>query len=99
MPADPNEKSSYARGTVMANTTQLLADYYGRLLSWLINGELTDEFGNVFKGGPRMNITLWEVFNEPTNCHGLNASEYVKQFDAIVSSIRKNADPGFEYFC
>jgi hypothetical protein len=34
-----------------------------------------------------------EVFNEPEGCHGLNSTEYVKQFDAVVNAIRRDAAP------
>jgi len=38
-----------------------VAEYYGRLLSWLVNGEFTDEFGKLHTGGPKYNLTHWEV--------------------------------------
>lgn len=61
-PADPNVVDfGYPRGNARGNTTQLVAEYYGRLLSWLIKGHFVDEFGNTISGGPQYNLTHWEV--------------------------------------
>ncbi|EGD76938.1 hypothetical protein PTSG_07279 [Salpingoeca rosetta] len=93
-PADPNTADfGYPRGNARANTTRLVAEYYGRLLSWLTNGEFVDEYGTRHTGGPKYNLTHWEVFNEPQGCHGLNAQQYNKQYDAVVKEIRRQADP------
>ena len=77
----------------MANTTELLADYYARLLSWLITGALVDEYGRTIEGGPAVPLTHWEVFNEPQGCHGLDVKAYTEQYDAIVNHIRAKVDP------
>jgi hypothetical protein len=50
-----------------------MAQYYGRLLRWLMNGTFVDENGATHTGGPGWwNMTYWEVFNEGE--HGYNAS-------------------------
>jgi len=95
-PSDPNAVDwDYPRGNALPNTTTLLAQYYGRLLSWLVKGEFTDEFGKSYTGGPAYGsrLTHWEVFNEPQGCHGLDPAGYTAQYDAIVTEIRKVADP------
>ncbi|EDQ87299.1 uncharacterized protein MONBRDRAFT_27352, partial [Monosiga brevicollis MX1] len=94
-PEDPNTVDfGYARGNPTPNTTKLLVDYYVRLVSWLITGEMIDEYGKVIGGGPRYNLTHWEVFNEPENCHGLTTVfDYIAQYDAIVNGIRAKVDP------
>eukprot|EP00045_Choanoeca_perplexa_P011844 m.126996 g.126996 ORF g.126996 m.126996 type:complete len:251 (+) comp15790_c0_seq4:873-1625(+) len=61
-PTDPNTVDrAYPKGDATANTTKLVAQYYGRLLSWLVTGEFTDEFGVTHRGGPKYNLTHWEV--------------------------------------
>lgn len=37
----------YSDGYAYSNTTENLAAYYGRLLSWIVKGYLIDEFGKV----------------------------------------------------
>jgi hypothetical protein len=94
-PSDPNTVDfGYPRGNAFPNTTQLVAEYYGRLLDWLVNGQFTDEFGQLHTGGPAYkNLTHWEVFNEPEGCHGLDINGYIQQYDAVVAEIRRVADP------
>ena len=58
----------YERGTAPASAhggLQALGDYYGRLLSWYTRGGFTDELGVEHKSGLFLNITTWEVYNEP----------------------------------
>jgi len=94
---DPNQVDwGYPRGPCKgyANTTKLVSEYYGRLLSWMILGNLTDEYGNVYVNkGDTYQIPFWEVFNEPEGEHGFNIIEYTLQYDAIVKEIRRVADP------
>eukprot|EP00055_Hartaetosiga_balthica_P009775 m.39890 g.39890 ORF g.39890 m.39890 type:complete len:643 (-) comp6894_c0_seq2:1647-3575(-) len=93
-PTDPNTCDfQYPRGNANANTTELVAAYYARLLSWLVKGEFDDEFGVRHTGGPKYNLTHWEVFNEPQGCHGLTMEGYNEQYDAVVTAIREAADP------
>eukprot|EP00043_Microstomoeca_roanoka_P017588 m.184224 g.184224 ORF g.184224 m.184224 type:complete len:614 (-) comp16665_c1_seq2:2397-4238(-) len=93
-PSDPNSCDfGYPRGGQTVNTTRLVTEYYGRLLSWLVTGSFVDEFGVTHTGGPAYNITHWEVYNEPQGCHGLEPQQYNEQYDAIVSEIRRTADP------
>jgi hypothetical protein len=37
-----------------------VSEYYGRLLSWMVNGNFTDEFGVVHTGGPQYDLAHWE---------------------------------------
>eukprot|EP00056_Hartaetosiga_gracilis_P008820 m.126720 g.126720 ORF g.126720 m.126720 type:complete len:616 (+) comp12997_c0_seq10:1643-3490(+) len=93
-PSDPNTCDfSYPRGNAYANTTANVATYYARLLSWLVKGEFEDEFGITHSGGPKYNLTHWEVFNEPQGCHGLDMQGYNEQYDAVVTAIRAAVDP------
>jgi hypothetical protein len=85
---------NYPRGNSMPNTTTLLAQYFGRLANYFINGQFTDEFGIVHKATRKWPIQYWEIFNEPDGgCHGLGPQEYTLQYDAIVKEIRRVADP------
>lgn len=98
-PQDPNDVDwSYPRGNANANTTQLVAEYYGRLISWMTKGtksfdesnplgSFVDEFGVHHTGGYKFPISHWEVYNEPEGCHGLNYKTYTQQFDAIVKEV------------
>uniref|UniRef100_A0A6B2L0Y4 SUEL-type lectin domain-containing protein n=1 Tax=Arcella intermedia TaxID=1963864 RepID=A0A6B2L0Y4_9EUKA len=96
-PANPTSVDwGYPRGTAgqYPNTTQLVADYYGRLLSWLIKGHLIDEFGVVhYNLGETYNITLWEVFNEVESEHSFSPPLYTSMYDAVVKSIRSAVSP------
>lgn len=92
----------YAKGgTWMPATTQLVADYYARLASWMVKGELEDEFGNIVGGGPKLGlgsndgggVTHWEIFNEPEAEHHLTPHQYNLLYDAIVKAIRQAIDP------
>lgn len=93
-PLNPNKVDwSYPKGGLYSNTTQKVAEYYGRLLSWIVKGEFVDELGNVITGGPRFPLTHWEIFNEIEFEHNLSPQEYTKMYDAIVKQIRLDADP------
>lgn len=85
----------YPRGAWIPETTQLVADYYGRLASWIVLGHFTDEFGTKVEGGPALGdrVTHWEIFNEPEAEHRLTWREYVRLYDAIVRAIRIAVDP------
>lgn len=97
-PKDPRQVDwtySNAMG-YYSNTTRHLADYYGRLLSWLVKGHFVDEFGRNITGGPRLGkaLTHFEIYNEiDQGCHGITPQLYNDQYDAIVASIRREADP------
>jgi len=95
---DPNVSDfGYPRGTANANTTALVAAYYGRLLSWLVKGSFVDEYGHTITGGPAYgNLSHWEVFNEPEGCHGLDPQGYVKQYDAVVTQIQEALGPSHD---
>jgi len=72
----------------------LLVGYYQRLLGWIIKGSFVDEEGVTHRNlGQTYDLTHWEVFNEPEGCHGLDVQSYTKQFDAIVTGVRKTVDP------
>jgi hypothetical protein len=52
-----------------------------------------DELGVPHDSGHHLNITTWEVFNEPDYEHGHTPESYTLEFDAIVAGIRRHADP------
>lgn len=85
----------YPKGQWEPRTTALVADYYGRLASWIILGQCQDEFGHWIQGGPALGtrVTHWEVFNEPEAEHRLEWREYIRMYDAVVRAIRIAADP------
>lgn len=88
----------YANGHWVPETTQLVAEYYGRLASWILHGSFVDEFGREINGGPAYGdrVTHWEVFNEPTGEHSLSWTIYNEMYDAIVQEIRRVADPNHQ---
>jgi len=94
-PDSPNAVAwGYPQGSAFPGTTELVAQYYGRLLSWIVLGQFTDEYGVVRRNtGQTYDLTHWEVFNEPEGCHGLGVQDYTIQFDAIVREIRRVVDP------
>lgn len=86
----------YPRGEWIPATTQLVADYYGRLASWIVLGHFDDEFGNPHDGGPALGldyVTHWEIFNEPEAEHSLSWHNYIRMYDAIVRAVRIAVDP------
>ncbi len=97
-PSDPLAVDwNYSNGLAPnANTTNLLADYYGRLVSWIVKGSFVDESGRVVGGGPAVGPGLqgYELFNEvDASCHDLTPESYSQQFDAITSQILKVVNP------
>jgi hypothetical protein len=93
---DINEADwSYPRGNAQPSTTKPLAEYYGRLASWMIHGEFQDEFQTTIRGGPSYGdlVTHWEIFNEPEMEHRLTIGQYNVLYDAVVQEIRRQADP------
>ena len=95
---NPNKANwNYPRGNwVNRKTTKLVAGYYARLASWIVEGEFRDEFNTTIKGGPALGldkITHWEIFNEPEAEHALTPEQYNAMFDAIVRAIRDAVDP------
>lgn len=98
-PANPDQSFfKYVRGNrkdLLDQTGKDLAAYYGRLLSYLIKGEMTDENGHIITGGPKYDITkgghVWEVFNEAE--HGYNQNQYTFDYDNVIQAIRSSADP------
>jgi hypothetical protein len=93
-PSNPDQSDSdYVRGdrkNLIDGTASDLADYYARLLSYLVLGEFVDEHGVVHSGGPkydkfnRANGHVWELFNEPDSEHNYNVSQYTHDYDVVV---------------
>ena len=91
------KSNGYEKGTAPASFhggLTALGDYYGRLLAWYTQGGFTDELGIRHTSGHYLNITTWEIFNEPDYEHGHTPETYTLEFDAIVAGIRRHADPG-----
>ena len=91
------KSGGYEKGTAPASFhggLEALGDYYGRLVAWYTQGGFTDELGKRHTSGHFLNITIWEIFNEPDYEHGHTAESYTLEFDAIVAGIRRHADPG-----
>ncbi len=92
-PADPDEITwTYEQGKDLRDPSRKeLADYYARLVSWYTQGGFTDEAGKRHDSGHHYKIDYWEVFNEVDDEHSMTAQDYVADYDAIVSAIRKVA--------
>jgi hypothetical protein len=91
-PANPNEFSwgyGYGGKELRDSTMNELTGYFTRIVSWYTNGGFTDELGRYHYSGHHYKIPYWEVFNEPDAERGHSPESYTKQYDAIVTAIRK----------
>jgi hypothetical protein len=97
-PADPNQVVwDYTQGTKLRDPSgKELGDYYGRLVSWYVNGGFTDEYGKRHESGHHYKIPYWEVLNEVDFEHNMTPEQYTLVYDAIVSGI-KAVDPGMKF--
>ena len=89
-PSDPNEVTwTYTQGTELRDPSgKELGDYYGRLVSWYLNGGFTDEYGKRHESGHHFTIPYWEVLNEPDFEHKMTPEQYTLCYDAIVAGIK-----------
>ena len=92
-PQDPNAVTwNYTQGTELRDPSgKELGDYYGRLVSWYVNGGFTDEYGKRHESGHHFKIPYWEVLNEVDFEHTMTPEQYAVRYDAIVNGIRKVA--------
>ena len=90
-PADPNQVAwNYTQGTELLHPGgKELGEYYGRLVSWYVNGGFTDEIGVRHESGYHYKIPVWEVLNEPEGEHSTTPEQYTERYDAIVEGIRR----------
>ncbi len=90
-PADPNQVVwDYTQGTQLRDPSgKEMGDYFGRLVSWYVNGGFTDENGVRHESGYHYKLPVWEVLNEADSEHSTTAEEYTKRYDAIVEGIRR----------
>jgi hypothetical protein len=97
-PADPNKVFwDYTQGTELRDPTgKELGDYYGRLVSWYVNGGFSDENGVRHESGYHYKFSVWEVLNEVESEHRMTPEQYTARYDAIVEGIhRVSADIRF----
>ncbi len=89
-PSDPNQVTwTYTKGTQLRDASgKELGDYYGRLVSWYVNGGFTDEYGMRHESGHHYDIPYWEVLNEPDFEHQMTPEQYTLCYDAIVTGIK-----------
>jgi hypothetical protein len=90
-PDDPNKVTwDYEKGTELRDPTgKELGDYYGRLVSWYVNGGFTDENGKRHESGYHYKFPVWEVLNEVEFEHTTTVEYYTVQYDAMVEGIRR----------
>jgi len=90
-PADPNQVVwNYTQGTELRDPSgKELGDYYGRLVSWYVNGGFTDENGVRHESGYHYKFPVWEVLNEVDYEHNMTPEQYTARYDAIVEGIRR----------
>ena len=90
-PNDPDQEMwDYEQGTQLRDPTCTeLADYYGRVASWFVNGGFTDENGVWHESGHHYQFPIWEVLNEPDLEHSTMAEDYTRRYDAIVEAVRR----------
>lgn len=89
-PSDPNEPVwNYTQGTELRDPSgKELGDYYGRLVSWYVNGGFTDEFGKRHESGHHYKFPYWEVLNEVDFEHKMTPQQYTTCYDAMVAGIK-----------
>jgi hypothetical protein len=90
-PADPNQVVwDYTQGTELRDPTgKELGDYYGRLVSWYVNGGFSDENGVRHESGYHYKFAVWEVLNEVESEHSTTPEDYTRRYDAIVEGIHR----------
>ena len=90
-PDDPNKVVwDYTQGTELRDPTgRELGDYYGRLVSWYVNGGFTDEKGVRHESGYHYKFPIWEVLNEVEFEHHMTPEQYTQRYDAIVEGIHR----------
>jgi hypothetical protein len=90
-PADPNQVIwDYTQGSELRDPTgRELGDYYGRLVSWYVNGGFADENDVRHESGYHFKLPVWEVLNEPEGEHQTAVEQYTARYDAIVEGIRR----------
>jgi len=90
-PDDPNQVFwHYTQGTELRDPSgKELGAYFGRLVSWYMQGGFTDENGKRHESGYHFSIPYWEVLNEVEQEHSTSPEDYTKRYDAIVEGIRK----------
>jgi hypothetical protein len=80
----------YTQGTELRDPTgKELGDYYGRLVSWYVNGGFTDENGVRHESGYHYKFPVWEVLNEVEFEHHTTPEQYTQRYDAIVEGIHR----------
>jgi hypothetical protein len=97
-PADPNQVDwNYTQGAELLHPEgKELGEYYGRVVSWYVNGGFTDENGVRHNSGYHYKIPVWEVLNEPEGEHSTTPEQYTDRYDAIVEGIRR-VSPGTKF--
>ncbi len=90
-PANPDQVYwHYEQGNHLRDPSgKQLGDYYARLVSWYTKGGFTDENGKWHQSGYHYHFPYWEVLNEVDFEHHTTPQQYTRQYDAIVSAIRR----------
>ncbi len=90
-PADSNQVIwDYTQGTELRDPSgKELGDYYGRLVSWYVDGGFSDENGVRHESGYHFKLPVWEVLNEVDFEHQMTPKQYTERYDAIVSAIHR----------
>lgn len=90
-PDDPNKVIwNYTQGTELRDPSgKELGDYYERLVSWYVNGGLTDENGVKHESGHHYKLPVWEVLNEADSEHLTTPEDYTRRYDVIVEAIHR----------
>lgn len=90
-PSDPDAVFwNYTQGSEPRDSTMKeIAGYFARLYSWYTKGGFTDEAGKYHSSDYHFDIPYWEVLNEPDLEHHPTPAQYTRQYDAVVSAIKK----------
>jgi hypothetical protein len=92
-PQNPDSVTwNYTQGSQPRDSTfKEMANYFARVYSWYTKGGFTDERGKYHSSGYHFDIPYWEVLNEPDLEHQPTPQHYTRQYDAIVSAIKKES--------
>jgi hypothetical protein len=96
-PDDPEQVAfAYSKGTRLAVSPEVVADYFRRLVSWYTAGGFTDEYGAFHASPHHYPLPYWEVLNEADFEHTISPQDYTTLYDAIVTAIRE-VSPGTRF--
>src|SRR5438477_4235647 len=92
-PANPDEITwTYEQGTELRDPTlKEVAEYWGRVARWYLQGGFKDELGGWHESGHHFKFDYWEVLNEVEYEHRMTPEFYTAVYDATVTELQQVA--------